>query len=67
MANIIEEEALYYDYIDTVAERLGTTAKVIARFIQIEDMEEVLNDMYQAETDHIACNLLQYQEALDKS
>jgi len=67
MATIIEDEALYYDYIDTVAERLGTTAKVVARFIHIDDMEDVLNDMYQAETDHIASNLMRYQEALDNS
>jgi len=64
---MINEEKLYNDYIETVAERLGTLPKVVARFIQIEDMEEVINDMTQAETDHIACNLMQYQELLDKS
>jgi len=64
---MINDEKLYNDYIETVAERLGTLPKVVARFIQIEDMEEVLNDMYQAETDHIASNLMQYQELLDKS
>jgi len=64
---VIEDEALYNDYIETVAERLGTLPKVVARFIQIDDMEEVLNDMYQAETDHIASNLMRYQELLNDS
>ena len=64
---MINDEKLYNDYIETVAERLGTLPKVVARFIQIEDMEEVLNDMYQAETDHIASNLMRYQELLNDS
>ncbi len=67
MATIINDEDLYNDYIETVAERLGTLPKVVARFIQIDDLEDVINDMYQAETDHIASNLMRYQEALNNS
>jgi len=64
---IIDDTRLYIDYVETLAKQLETTFSVASKLVDEDTMEEVITDMFQAETDHINLNIDRYEKILNRS
>jgi len=64
---MIDEAKLRLDYTETLATQLNTTVEEANKLVTDEDLAQVIDEMYEAETDHINNNLPYYQRLYNDS